>query len=986
MANNLNINNSTVTLNIAVDAAQALRELALLQAEFRRLSTTSQQPIFGSLNGQLLGLTGAVVAFGAVFRKSLNINSELENATLGVKTLLVALTDIRDQSGKKAVGAEQLAIAGSVAEDQIKKLRVAGLETAATTQQLVEAFQQAIGAGSSAGLKLDQIRELTVGIVQAAGALGMPMHQLNEEVRSIFSGTITMNSRVANALGITGAQVKKWRETGTLAEELNKRLEAFTRMGKEAANTWTATLSNLGEALAIFLGDAGKGAFDSLKKSLQDAFKGLFDSSTGDISKDFEGIAAVIGQVFSGIGTELATGIDGAVTLAKDLSTWFEKNRDTVGDIGHAMGVVWDNVKGVVGSVAEVIGGVIKWAAESGAITAFFQGVAVLVAMVQDGFKLWGGALAGVGATVVDKIGGPLRQVLLSLSGFLAEIPGIGTKLASVVVQLATKIPNNSDGLRAYAAKVKADFEGGRTAVAATLKALATPPKKTETKTDPKPKATGTAAPIKRSGEDDGKKAERAASAMRAAQEALAKAQAEATKKIAEAARQTDEAELELSLERRLLTYRDYLNKRAKFERDAVAAETQAQKDALAQAENNAAAEKDPAKKKRYEADAVKIRAEIKALESKGATIDASLKLKVEQFQKQVDSLRVDIKANIIELGGETLQASLMRLKKETEDMLRDTRVSGDPELEDLVRRQASLKENRLYYDEATKQANIYTEALSIGESRIQQQVTNGTLSEMAGQQKIRQARLAAAAAMQAQIAAAGELAAKSGDPQAILAVEQLKLKYEELAGTTDAVAKSVNDTFFGSLKQGFQDLISGAKSFQEVMLSIISSVLSKIADMALDQALTSLLKSTGGGGGGLGSLVSKGLSWLGIGGYATGGLIDGPGTGTSDSILARVSTGEYVFRAASVRALGVDKLNYINRTGRLPAFATGGLVGSLGGMRGEASTVHNAVNVTPKVFVTSEAIREAMRNDPGFERDIVDIAARNGKRIQSKW
>ena len=59
---------------------------------------------------------------------------------------------------------------------------------------------------------------------------------------------------------------------------------------------------------------------------------------------------------------------------------------------------------------------------------------------------------------------------------------------------------------------------------------------------------------------------------------------------------------------------------------------------------------------------------------------------------------------------------------------------------------------------------------------------------------------------------------------------------------------------------------------------------------------------------------------------FATGGRVSGPGSGTSDSILARLSNGEYVLRAAAVRHYGtnlLDKLNGLN----VPKFATGGLV-----------------------------------------------------------
>jgi len=72
---------------------------------------------------------------------------------------------------------------------------------------------------------------------------------------------------------------------------------------------------------------------------------------------------------------------------------------------------------------------------------------------------------------------------------------------------------------------------------------------------------------------------------------------------------------------------------------------------------------------------------------------------------------------------------------------------------------------------------------------------------------------------------------------------------------------------------------------------------------------------------------VSTGDPAAAVPGYATGGQISGPGTGTSDSILARLSNGEFVMRAAAVRHYGPDLLEQLNAR-RLPRFATGGAVG----------------------------------------------------------
>lgn len=69
--------------------------------------------------------------------------------------------------------------------------------------------------------------------------------------------------------------------------------------------------------------------------------------------------------------------------------------------------------------------------------------------------------------------------------------------------------------------------------------------------------------------------------------------------------------------------------------------------------------------------------------------------------------------------------------------------------------------------------------------------------------------------------------------------------------------------------------------------------------------------------------------------GYASGGLIRGPGGPRSDSVLARLSAGEFVLQADAVKHYGLGLLSRLNARS-LPAFAAGGLVG------GSASQVLN--------------------------------------------
>lgn len=70
---------------------------------------------------------------------------------------------------------------------------------------------------------------------------------------------------------------------------------------------------------------------------------------------------------------------------------------------------------------------------------------------------------------------------------------------------------------------------------------------------------------------------------------------------------------------------------------------------------------------------------------------------------------------------------------------------------------------------------------------------------------------------------------------------------------------------------------------------------------------------------------AQKGFAPAAVPGKARGGLINGRGTSTSDSILARLSRGEYVVKASTVNKLGVGALEHMNETGTLPGFAGGG-------------------------------------------------------------
>ncbi len=168
-----------------------------------------------------------------------------------------------------------------------------------------------------------------------------------------------------------------------------------------------------------------------------------------------------------------------------------------------------------------------------------------------------------------------------------------------------------------------------------------------------------------------------------------------------------------------------------------------------------------------------------------------------------------------------------------------------------------------------------------------------------------------------------------------------------------------------------------------------LDKISKRLLDLAFDRAFDLLAEQfarigegTGQGGGFLGNIFS-GLFGGGVE-AATGGLVHGPGTSTSDSIPAWLSDGEFVIRAASVTPETLPMLDAINRGAVVPRFAGGGQVG-----RGASSATAGAlVNVTIHNHVSNARIETKPSQDGrGLDvmvHDVVNDGILGGKYSKS--
>lgn len=152
--------------------------------------------------------------------------------------------------------------------------------------------------------------------------------------------------------------------------------------------------------------------------------------------------------------------------------------------------------------------------------------------------------------------------------------------------------------------------------------------------------------------------------------------------------------------------------------------------------------------------------------------------------------------------------------------------------------------------------------------------------------------------------------------------------KYDEEQQKINTISKiqQTSNQLAKDFSGAITDWITGAKSFGDAMKSVLQQLISQLIQAAL---YATIVAACTGGGGGFAARWSSAFGKA----FASGGSVAGPGTGTSDSIPAMLSNGEYVLNAQAVDRLGVPFLNGLN-TGRLRGFASGGLVGS-GGVAG---------------------------------------------------
>jgi hypothetical protein len=269
----------------------------------------------------------------------------------------------------------------------------------------------------------------------------------------------------------------------------------------------------------------------------------------------------------------------------------------------------------------------------------------------------------------------------------------------------------------------------------------------------------------------------------------------------------------------------------------------------------------------------------------------------------------------------------------------------------------------------------------------IELQVQQGILFQFQGEQQIvalERERLPLLRQIAQQLLAAAEA---TGDPEKIAQAREFSQAIEQMAVSSNRAAQqmaqfkaAVEQSLTSNLQNFFTQGIENAESFGDAMrqlaLSVVDSLRQIAAQMLANLAIQKLLGAFGGFPGFAGGGEVK---------AAVGGLIRGPGTGSSDSIPARLSDHEFVVRAAVVRQPGVlEFLNELNADGSLVlrrrsvrGFAEGGLVEVAAGEAG-------AGRADLMIGLDETLLLKRLEASPMFARVIVRTMESNRKAMNN--
>lgn len=297
------------------------------------------------LTAALTGLYGVSEAVGNLIKAPYEFAKNMETNQIGISGILQSMTKL---DGKTLEWNTAMRISGGILHD----LNDAALRTAATSEDLIEAFRALLGPGLAAGMNIEQLKEFTTIGVNAVKSMGLPRNQIVQELRDLVQGGIRpQSSTLATSLGLADADIKAAKESSEgLYAFLMKRMEGFKAAALATPKTMAGLMDQIKEGYTRTAADGTAEIYSYYKELLGKVANLFLDQETFKLDEDLvKNVSAFSTHVVNAARGLENVGSAGWTVIGPALET-----------AGTAAGVLADNTELIVkGFAAWKLGGIV---------------------------------------------------------------------------------------------------------------------------------------------------------------------------------------------------------------------------------------------------------------------------------------------------------------------------------------------------------------------------------------------------------------------------------------------------------------------------------------------------------------------------------------------------------------------------------------------------------------------------------------------------
>ena len=333
-------------------------------------------------------------------------NEKMRQQILATQSSLAAVQDVYINGVKsidptETIQAFEAPIRKSLNQIAIESLDLVGVTSGQLTDLLQIALTNATKITNQSKDFADPIKaaeRLTLSFAGAFGAMQIPLYQARQEINSILSGTIDMNSQLAKGLSITNDQVRSWGAQGILVDKLINKLQPFIAGNALAARSISGITSNIQEILEITTRLAGENLTVLFVDGLDVIYQYL-KTIQPEIQATLNGVTGFIGdsvkQVFAIISPFLPS-----------------------------LAVLRDAILSIGGSIGEIVGG---------SIQTLLSILAVIAPIISPIFDI----LVSIVSVVADLLSDPVIQQMVQMALIIATVIGPLTTIATLVATIS---------------------------------------------------------------------------------------------------------------------------------------------------------------------------------------------------------------------------------------------------------------------------------------------------------------------------------------------------------------------------------------------------------------------------------------------------------------------------------------------------------------------------------------------------------------------